>query len=64
MNHNEVCKVCGSPTGSHREDWGNGITEAWGVVTNHHDWIDVCNDCGAAYEPVTFAEYKESQENE
>jgi rubredoxin len=29
-----------------RRDEGIGPTEAWGSVSVHHDWVEVCPDCG------------------
>lgn len=41
------CGECGQPAEAKRMDFGYGVTEAWGVVSNHSDVQTVSTCCEA-----------------
>lgn len=56
----KLCAACGQPASTHMEDEGYGLTEAWGVVTNHVDLVEVTDCCEESLVPNTP---KEAEEN-
>jgi len=39
-----ICSDCGEVCIATKTDFGIGTTEAWGVVSTHHDW-QIASDC-------------------
>lgn len=41
------CAHCGEPCWVTEIDEGYGMTEYWGAVSNHEDWVEVSDCCEA-----------------
>ena len=42
--HGPYCGHCGEPASPRRVDFGYGVTEFWGHVSNHRD-VQIVSDC-------------------
>ena len=41
------CAECGEPCEAIEIDEGYGVTEYWGAVSSHEDWVEVSDCCEA-----------------
>lgn len=46
-HHGPFCGACGEPADPKQEDFGYGVTEFWGRVSNHRDVRTVSRCCEA-----------------
>lgn len=45
-NGTAYCNECKKEVHFHTEDWGIGAYEYWGARGTHHEYVQVCDECG------------------
>ena len=56
------CPDCKDITRAGQIDLGHGVTEFWGSVSCHHDWVTCCATCGC--EDVELPREEEAYDEE